>query len=246
MVNVDRVITKLWRIKDHPVTVQSIEYLNDYYLRIRFHAPDLVADLDVFPTAWFRLWAPRQEDTSQDTMRAYTFSAVDRAAGTFDADFVLHATGAATDWAKHAQPGQESLVALTPAQPKVPAGTSAYVLVGDLTALPAINTWIADIPADQAITAAIEDDHADRTGLPIATHPRLDLHWIEPAANEPKGTELAAWLRTLPTPQPGTYVWGAGERALVRAAKQHAKEAWGMPRGTYFTQYYWIEGKAGH
>src|SRR5699024_1154541 len=114
--------------------------------------------------------------------RGYTFAAIDREAGTFSLDFVLHGDTAAdaagsgpgaadsgsgtadigtadigpgARWAAQARPGTRIEAALTPARIDLPDDTSHLLLAGDLTALPAINSWCEAVPAEVAVTVAI-------------------------------------------------------------------------------------------
>ena len=245
MVNIERGILRLMRITNHPVEVVSVRDLTQHFRRIRFHAPQAVAGLDVAPTLWMRLWVPneRRDDVSQ---RGYTFVAVDEQAGTFDVDFVLHEDpGPAGAWVQQAAPGQRVEAALSPARLAIPREVNHWVVVGDLTALPAINTLIEAAPARVCVSAAIEDAHADpRAGLPVASHPHLDFSWISPSPGD-RGGELAAWMRGLDVDPADVWAWGAGERRVVTAVRSVCKETWRLDRGTFFTQASWIEGKAG-
>ena len=95
------------------------------------------------------------------------------------------------------------------------------------------------------VSAAVEDAHTDHhAALPVATHPQLDFTWIAPAQGD-HGGELAAWMRGLEVEPVDVWAWGAGERSLVKAVRSVCKDAWELERGTFFTQAYWIEGKAG-
>ena len=245
MANIERGIMRLMRIANYPVEVVEVRDFSSLYRRIRFSGPELLATLEVSPTLWMRIWAPN-ERTGDVSQRAYTFVAVDEKAGTFDVDFVLHdIPGPAGDWARQAEPGQRVEVAITPAHLTIPREVDHWVLAGDLTALPAINSLIEAAPARVRVSAAVEDAHADHHDLlPVSEHPQLDFSWIGPAQGD-HGGELAAWIRGLEIDPADVWAWGAGERSLVKAVRSVCKDAWALERGTFFTQAYWIEGKAG-
>lgn len=246
MANIERGIMCLMRITNHPLEVVGVQDLTPRYRRICFHGPEFVAALDVSPTLWMRLWVPN-ERTGDVSQRGYTFVAVDQEAATFDVDFVLHddAPSPASEWAKQAQVGERIEAAMTPAHLDIPREVDHWVIGGDLTALPAINSLIDAAPARVRVSAAIEDAHPeDHDALPVSSHPRLEMTWIAPAAGD-HGGELAAWMRGLSVDPADLWVWGAGERNLVKAVRSVCKDQWKLERGTYFTQAYWIEGKAG-
>lgn len=245
MANIERSIMRLMRITNHPLEVVSVRDFTPLYRRIRFHSPELVDALDVSPTLWMRLWVPN-ERTGDVSQRGYTFVEADAQAGTFDVDFVLHdEPGPAGDWAKQAEPGQRLELALTPANLSIPEDATHWVVVGDLTALPAINSLIEAAPAHVRVSAAIEDAHVDHHArLPVSSHPQLEAAWVVPAVRD-HGGELAAWMRRLDVDPAGLWVWGAGERGLVKAVRSVCKDAWRLDRARYFTQAYWMKGKAG-
>lgn len=254
MANWQRGMLRLMRVANHPVTVTQIEDLTPWYRRITFSAPDLVRDLEVFPTLWLRLWVPHPEKPGEVVQRGYTFTEVRPEAGTFALEFVLHeAAGPAGDWAKNVAIGEVREVALTPREPVLPVGVTSLVLVGDVTALPAINSWLPqwashddDGPqAQPAITVLVEDPHplADLQQLPrAATHAPLDWHWV--SQDGPPGAALAARLTELVQPGEPHYLWGAGEKGLVKAVREVAKGHLNLDRAHQFSQFYWIEGKA--
>ena len=95
------------------------------------------------------------------------------------------------------------------------------------------------------VSAAVEDAHTDHhAALPVATHPQLDFTWIAPAQGD-HGGELAAWMRGLEVEPVDVWAWGAGGGSHVKAVRSVCKDGWELERGTFFTQAYWIEGKAG-
>lgn len=271
MVNWQRGVMRLMRITNHEVVVTGVKDFTPTYRRIHFSGPELLTQLDeVFPTLWARLWFPHPEKGEGHlSQRGYTFSAIDLEAGTFSLDFVLHGDlgeadsadpaasanpvraesnadiGPAAHWAAHVRPGDTIEAALTPARLDLPDDTSHLLLVGDLTALPAINSWCEAVPADIAITVAITADPAEVTGLPQSAHPNATWHWVNHAAAPQHRTDrpVADHLRGLDLDTAGLYVWAAGERNLVKDVRRFAKGDLGLGRSQQFSQFYWFADK---
>lgn len=277
MVNWQRGVMRLMRITNHEVMVTGVEDFTATYRRIHFSGPELLAQLDeVFPTLWTRLWFPHPEKgESHLSQRGYTFVAVDLEAGTFSLDFVLHgdlgedaSTGPAGSgpgaagsgsgtadigpgarWAARARPGMRIEAALTPARIDLPDDTSHLLLAGDLTALPAINSWCEAVPAEVAVTVAIVAEPEEVAGLPVSAHPNSTWDWVNPESSaevEPKlraGRSLAAHLRRLDLDAQGLYVWAAGERGLVKDVRRIVKGELGLGRSQQFSQFYWFSDK---
>lgn len=242
MVNWQRGVMRAMNIANHAVTVTSVVDLTPRYRRIRFSAPQLVERLDVFPTAWLRLWVPNPERGERHvSQRGYTFVGVDADAGTFDLEFVLHETrGPAGDWAKQAAVGETAEVALTPAKIALPEGTRELILAGDVTALPAINSWIADIGEGVSARVFIEDGHDDRDQLPAEKRPGDTWDWVTPTGT--RGEALADTLRANVSQSARQFAWAAGEKTLVKHVRHVFKDHLGLLRGQRFSQFYWIEG----
>jgi ATP-binding cassette subfamily B protein IrtA len=225
------------------VTVTAVHDFTPWYRRVTFSAPDLVKDLDVFPTLWLRLWVPHPaKGDGYVSQRGYTLVDVRPDAGTFALDFVLHdVSGPAGDWARQAHPGEELEVALTPAHIGLPEGTASVLLAGDVTALPAINTWLEAIPPEVEAAVWVEDDHEGRDGLPRTDRAGTAWTWVE--REGPRGAALAEAVAAT-APAPGRYAWAAGEKSLVQAVRPVLRDRLGLDRAHQFTQFYWIEGRS--
>lgn len=244
MVNWQRGVMRAMRIVNHPVTVTGVHDCTPWYRRITFVAPELVADLEVFPTLWLRLWVPHPaKGPGQVSQRAYTLLDVDRDAGTFALEFVLHETaGPAGDWAGRARIGEVLEAAVTPARPRLPEGTSQVLLAGDVTALPAINGWLESLPESVPVTVLMEDEHDDVASLPRTRRPGATWQWIAPEAV--RGAALARTMTDLTRPEDGRYAWAAGEKTLVKLLRPVLRDHLGLDRAHHLTQFYWMEGKA--
>ena len=112
-------------------------------------------------------------------VRTYTIRSQTDAA--IDIDFALHGDhgsgGPAVSWAKAVMPGETITVGGPgPAKPLKP-GADWYLVLGDMTALPAIAVNLEAMPANSVGDAVIEiQTEADRQDLP---HPKgVTLHWI--------------------------------------------------------------------
>ena len=154
--------------------------------------------------------------------------------------------GPAARWAAHVRPGAAIEAALTPARLDLPDDTSHLLLAGDLTALPAINSWCEAVPAEIAITAAITADPTEVPGLPQSEHPNATWHWVNHAEAAPEhrtDRSVADHLRGLDLDTAGLYVWAAGERSMVKEVRRFAKGDLGLGRSQQFSQFYWFADK---
>lgn len=253
MVNWQRGVMRMMRIANHEVAVTKVEDFTDFYRRIHFSGPDLLSDLtEVFPTLWTRLWFPHPEKgEGHVSQRGYTFVDVDLDTGAFSLDFVIHGdaanpedAGPASRWAASATPGTTIEAALTPARIDLPSDTDHILLAGDLTALPAVNSWLQAIPAEVAVTVALEDDHDRGTlkALPRIEHPNVRWEWIR--SQGPLGHAFAEHLRALDLDPVGLYVWAAGERGLIKQVRAVIRHDLELKKDHHFSQFYWFGDKA--
>ena len=139
--------------------------------------------------------------------------------------------------------------ALTPARLDLPDDTSHLLLVGDLTALPAINSWCEAVPAEVTITVAISADPAEVPGGPQSEHPNATWHWVDEGLSAEAAPEhrtdgsVADHLRRLDLDTAGLYVWAAGERNMVKDVRRFAEGDLGLGRSQQFSQFYWFADK---
>lgn len=224
------------------MTVLNVHDYTPWYRRLGFHCPELVEALPGTPAEWLRLLVPNPEKGSEAiSQRGYTVLNTRREEGTFDIDFLLHTpSGPASRWANRAKPGDTIDAALTPSGKHPPAGVEQLLLGGDLTALPAVLTWVDAAPPEVDIIAAIETSYEGVEALPRTERPNLDWTWVAPAHN--LGEALAKHLQRTARLDKRTFFWGAGERSLVKYLRI-AKNNLQIPRGHHHTQFYWIQGR---
>ena len=146
---------------------------------------------------WYARWRALPAG-HRNPIRTYTVRAVRPELGEVDVDMVLHGvTGPATQWAEQARPGS---VACLPG-PNAdfdgvhggvdfhpPADTRRLLLVGDETAVPAISSILAGLPADACGEALLEvPESGDR--LDVTAPAGIRITWL-PRDGAAHGTYL--------------------------------------------------------
>ena len=95
----------------------------------------------------------------------------------------------------------------------VPTDYPWHLLVGDVTALPAIHRRLEELPSDvRAIVLVQVTDDGDRREFESAA--RLDVHWLTP------DDDLVEQVRALALPDAEGYVWCAGESAPMARLRE--------------------------
>ena len=195
----------------------------------------------------------RIPDGERPVMRNYSvraFRPATAAAGAeLDVDFVLHGSaaegtaGPASRWAETCSPGEPVLVideglTFNPAR-----GTDRVVLVGDETALPAIASICASLPAHATGSVLLEAPTAeDALEFP---HPAgIAVHRIVRTAAHRPGSRVLAALRDLSLPDAPFHAYAAGEQALASGARKLLVGERGVDKEQVSFCGYWRIGSA--
>jgi NADPH-dependent ferric siderophore reductase len=173
---------------------------------------------------------------ARPTVRTYTVRRYDADAGELDVDFVLHeGHGPAAAWARDARPGAWVGVS-EPGGRYVPDPAAAFHLViGDETALPAVATVLAALPAGVPAVAHLEvADAAEEQPLPGAAA----VHWVH-RGDRPAGVLLTDAVRAAALPDGPGQAWLSGESACVRDLRRHLLDDRGFDRRAVYATGYW-------
>jgi NADPH-dependent ferric siderophore reductase len=158
----------------------------------------------------------------------------DAAKGQLVLEFALHDHGPAAEWARTAQIGQWAGVAGPRGSMVIPAGFAWHWLLGDDSALPAVERRLAELPATARVTVRLKVAAADRRPLPSAA--QVDLQWVD---------DLAEAAAALPLPSEDGYIWAAGEHNDMAALRTVFKDK-GASLKRMRISAYWKRGQADH
>jgi NADPH-dependent ferric siderophore reductase len=171
---------------------------------------------------WVGLVVPGQFQS-----RYYTVRSCD--SGTLVVDVVVHEVGLVTEWVV-----REDCVGstVTVTEPKgsyaPPAGAGWQLLVGDLTALPAMARIVESSALPTRVWAEAAHDAADLASyFPDGT----DVAWVD--------GPLAEVVEGLAWPEGEGYFWMAGESAQMRAVRKHLMRERRLPAAAYDVMGYW-------
>ncbi len=231
------------------VTVSRVQVLSPAMRRITLTGAELEGFPPAGPASYIKLIFPEPGQTEPVrplpdgpravSMRTYTPLAMRPEALEVDVDFVLHGEGPASTWAAQAQPGQ-ALFLMGPG-PGYPVDTQAtrHLLIADDSALPAVETILAVLPAGAQAQVLLEVISAAEQ-RPLHSSAQLDVAWL------PRGTDhraagqpLEKALRALPPIAPDTRIYLACEAAAMRRLRQLLTQELGVSRGNIVGRGYW-------
>lgn len=184
------------------------------------------------PDEWVALTVPGQFQT-----RYYTVRAWDPAAERLTLDVVVHAEGLVTGWAQQDCVGDEVGISAPKGSFRLPANATWLVLVGDLTALPAVARIAEETGGSLPVRAWVESPDGE---VPAYLPEGLEATWLDPPED---GSGLADLVAGMSWPQGDGYLWMAGESAQMRAIRRHVRRDLGWPTSTHDLMGYWSNAR---
>ncbi|AEF54810.1 siderophore-interacting protein [Marinomonas posidonica] len=159
-----------------------------------------------------------------------------------DIDFMLHEdSGPASSWAKSTQPGDTICVGGPGPKKMIADSGDWYLLVGDMTALPAISVNLAQLPNDAKGYAVIEV--VSESDMQPLTHPKdLSIVWaINPQPGQQadfllKQVQSLEWLDGSPA------IWTACEFNSMKNLRNFFKKDKAVSKDNLYISSYWKLG----
>jgi NADPH-dependent ferric siderophore reductase len=212
------------------------EQLSDHFVRLVLGGPGLEGfESTGVPDEWVALTVPGQFQTRYYTVRSW-------ADGELVLDVVVHDHGLVTEWASTDCVGDLVTVSEPKASFAMAPDAQWLILVGDLTALPAIARIIESNPG-VPVTAWCEVPDAEQSSYTdyIGSVGEAKVHWLSP----PDGVEsaTAAVVERIVWPEGDGYFWMAGESAQMRAIRKHLMREVKLPSTAYHVMGYWRGGQ---
>ncbi|MEO9599880.1 siderophore-interacting protein [Parasphingorhabdus sp.] len=176
-------------------------------------------------------------------VRTYTIRS--QSESDIDVDFALHGSdedsGPATSWAINAKAGDTMMLGGPGAAKPLPEGRGPFLLVGDMTALPAISINLEALPDDATGDAILlVRDAADKQD--IAKPAGVTIHWLVDADLGANPALLVDATRALPSTADLVYAWVACEFEAMKLMRQYLRveQAFGPDR--LYISSYWKRG----
>lgn len=193
----------------------------------------------------------RIPDGERPVMRNYSVRAhrpaTAESGAEIDVDFVLHGTaadgtaGPASRWAETCAPGEHVLIIDEGLTFNPQRGIDRVVLVGDETALPAIASICASLPAD-ATGMAIVEVPSDEDALEFPHPLGIEVVWIVRPESVAPGALALARLAETALPEAPFHAYAAGEQSLAAGVRKHLVGERGVDKNAVSFCGYWKIG----
>jgi NADPH-dependent ferric siderophore reductase len=230
------------RVASTVATVASVQQLTPRMRRVRLVDKSLIG-MAAIPGQTLKLYIPDLVSglpVARDyTVRDYTMSGDGGALPCLDIDFVLHGEGPAAEWARRVQPG-ETLQFVGPSGRYRPdPHADWYLFAGDETALPAIQAYVAMLPAQARAFLYIEvADAAEQQPMPAGNCPTV--YWLHRGDREPGTSALLEDALSAARLLPGEgRIWLAGHTPTVRRIRAHLLNQRAVDRRALYVKGFW-------
>ena len=211
------------RAQQYDAVVLRREQLSPHLVRLVLGGPGLATFASTgIPDEWVGLVVPGQFQSRYYTVRSWS-------AGELVLDVVVHEVGLVTEWTQLDVVGQTVTVTEPKGSFSMPVDARWLMLVGDLTALPAMARIASTVDVPTRIWAEVPDD--------LSAYLSGDVTWLAPPDD---GTSsLASVVESIDWPAGDGYFWMAGESAQMRAIRKHLMRERRLPSSAYDVMGYW-------
>jgi NADPH-dependent ferric siderophore reductase len=206
------------RAQQLDAVVRRREQLSTHLVRLTLSLEGFVST--GVPDEWVGLVVPGQFQVRYYTVRRH-------GDGELVLDVVLHEVGLVTEWVSAGCVGDTVVVTEPKGSFEPPADAGWLMLVGDLTAMPAMARIAETVDLPTRIWAQVPDD------LPDYLPTRVEVTWLDGS------TALADVVADLDWPDSPGYFWMAGESADMRAIRKHLMRDRKLPATAYDVMGYW-------
>jgi NADPH-dependent ferric siderophore reductase len=216
------------RAEQYAAQVLRREQLSPHLVRLTLGGPGLAGFTSTgIPDEWVGLVVPGQFQS-----RYYTV--VSFADGQLVLDVVVHDVGLVTEWAVRDVVGETVTILEAKGSFAMPPSAGWLMLVGDLTATPAMARITATVDLPTRIWAEVPE-------VPAGYFPDdADITWLEQPGDGQ--SRLAEVVQGLDWPDGEGYFWMAGESAQMRAIRKHLMREIKLPSTAYDVMGYWRGG----
>ncbi len=209
------------------------EQLSPHLVRIVLGGPGLRSFASTgIPDEWVGLVVPGQFQSRYYTVRSWS----DGEQPEMVLDVVVHEQGLVTEWAQGDCVGDTVTITEAKGSFALPDDAGWVVLVGDLTALPAIariREHLADF--DGPVRSWVESGDGPLPGY------LAEGDWLEPPEVGVSG--LAAFVASLDWPEGPGYFWMAGESAQMRDIRRSVRRELGWDSHHHDLMGYWSNSR---
>lgn len=180
-------------------------------------------------------------DKVRQLARSYSVREFDSVTNQLFIDFAIHESGLATVWSRHAKVGDQ--IGLVGSAGKLSFTDNCLVLMGDISAAPAICYTLEHLPEKQKVYAFILVNHP-KDIVPLPDNENVQVNWLIQDNTKPNQL-VDVVINTEFAEQDKLMFWGGMESSLAQQLRRALKDKYTQlaPEAIHITSY-WREGFA--
>ena len=180
-------------------------------------------------------------DKVRQLARSYSVREFDSVTNQLFIDFAIHESGLATVWSRHAKVGDQ--IGLVGYAGKLSFTDNCLVLMGDISAAPAICYTLEHLPEKQKVYAFILVNHP-KDIVPLPDNENVQVNWLVQDNTKPNQL-VDVVINTEFSEQDKLMFWGGMESSLAQQLRRALKDKYTQlaPEAIHITSY-WREGFA--
>ena len=180
-------------------------------------------------------------DKVRQLARSYSVREFDDVTNQLFVDFAIHESGLATVWSRQAKVGDQ--IGLVGSAGKLSFNDDCLVLMGDISAVPAICYTLEHLPEKQKVYAFIQVNHANDI-VPLPDNENVQVRWLILDNTNPDQL-VDAVINTEFDEQDEVMFWGGMESSLAQQLRRALKDKYTQlaPEKIHITSY-WRKGYA--
>lgn len=181
-----------------------------------------------------------QTSTGKNIMRTYTVRS--QRDNEIDVDFVLHEHGGpAAKWAESVQIGDKIILGGPGPKKLLNPNANWYLIVGDMTALPAISGNLEQLDASAVGHAIIEIiDETDIQELEVPEG--VEVHWVINPTPGQNRDQLVNFVKNIEWRVGTPSVWAACEFHSMQKLRSYFREERDLDKHSLYISSYWKHG----
>ena len=206
-------------------------------------------DLKDFPEnekgGYVKLLFPKSKINGEEFFqRPYTIRNFRKSNLELDIDFANHTgnKGLATSWAYSVKPGESIVISGPSSKPKVRENVDWLLFVGDMSALPAISTYLEDLGKNTLGKAIIEIlDYSDKINL--VKPKNFEIIWSINKGGVIENSDLVKNVYSLEWLKGTPYVWVACEFNSMKVLRNYFQSEKKINKNEMYISSYWKSGE---
>ncbi len=189
------------------------------------------------------LFKKKPSDKDNSLARPYTIRNFRKDKLELDIDFSYHSgdKGYATEWAYKAQIGDKISISGPGSKQLIKNDSHWFFFVGDMTALPAISSYLEELP-DDSIGFAVIEITSTNDKIDLKKPKQIKIKWVIKSDNNKNIDSLLDAVKEVKWLDKKPYVWVACEFSKMKCLREYFQKEKRICKNEMYISSYWKSG----